>query len=97
MSPGGVSAASKGLSTGIIIALSVLGVFIVIVVILIVVVFVHGRRRRKAGGMFDERSLPESYENQAFDDKNLPSVITMPDTAADNLPKVSLPYYSLLS
>lgn len=41
--------------------------------------------------MFDERSLPESYENQAFDDKNLPSVITMPDTALDNLPKVGNP------
>ena len=70
------------------IALSVLGVFIVIVVILIVVVFVHGRKRRKSGGMFDERSVPESYENQAYDDRNLHTVISMPDTAMDNLPKV---------
>ena len=39
--------------------------------------------------MFDERSLPESYENRAYDeDRNLPSVITMPDTTIDNLPKV---------
>ncbi|KAL5271348.1 hypothetical protein ACHWQZ_G001851 [Mnemiopsis leidyi] len=87
----GVSAASDGLSTGIVIALSVLGVFIVIVVILIVVVFVHGRRRSKTRGMFDERSVPESYENQAYDDRNLHTVISMPDTAIDNLPKVVEP------
>ena len=38
--------------------------------------------------MFDERSVPESYENQAYDDRNLHTVISMPDTAMDNLPKV---------
>ena len=68
-STGGVSAGtSKGLSTGIVIALSVLGVFIVIVLILIVVVFMHGRRRRIAGKRLDERSRLDSYENQVCSD-----------------------------